>query len=153
MVSGKISKLFFPAIIPLLLLSCSKQPKVFESNCNDGIAFKKVEFTELVNHLKSYNGQYVEVTGKYIEGVEQSALLNDSLFADHSLKKALWVDFSQECPLYLTGTRIGLFQYNNGTFTQINKRFITIKGKINVRNTGHLSKYKGAIEKVSFIRL
>ena len=153
MVSGKINTLFFPAILLLLLLSCSKQPKVFESNCNDGVAFKKVEFTELVNHLKSYNGQYVEVTGKYVEGVEQSALLNDSLFADHSLKRALWVDFSQECPLYLSGTREGLFQYNNGTFTRINKRFITIKGKINMRNTGYLHKYQGAIEKVSFIKI
>jgi len=87
MVSGKINALFFPAILLLLLLSCSKQPKVFESNCNDGISFKKVEFTELVSHLKNYNGQYVEVTGKYVEGVEQSALLNDSLLPITPLKK------------------------------------------------------------------
>jgi len=55
--------------------------------------------------------------------------------------------------LYLTGTRIGLFEYNNGTFTQINKRYITIKGQVNMHNTGYLKKYKGAIDRVSFIKL
>ena len=153
MVPDKIISLFLFAILPVLLLSCGKQTKVFESNCNEGIAFKKVEFTELVSHLEKYDKQYVEVNGKYAEGFKQSALFNDSLFADHSLKKALWVDFSQECPLYLTGTRVGLFEYNNGTFTQIDKRYITIKGKINMHNTGYLKQYKGSIDRVSFIKL
>lgn len=150
---GKISKVFFVNALLASLLSCGKQHQIFESNCNEGMSFKKVEFTELTNHLEKYDKQYVEVTGKYIEGFEQSALFNDSLFADHSLKKALWINFSQECPLYLTGTRIGLFEYNNGTFTQINKRYITIKGKVNVRNTGYSHKYRGALDKVSFIKL
>lgn len=153
MVPGKLNRAFFITILPVFLWSCGKQSKVFESNCNNGITFKKVGFTELVNHLDKYDKQYVEVTGKYVEGFEQSALFNDSLFADHSLKKALWVDFSQECPLYLTGTRTGLFEYNNGTFTQINKRYITVKGKINIHNTGYLKRYKGAIDRVSFIKL
>jgi hypothetical protein len=152
MIPGKINKVFF-VVLQVLLLACGKPHQVFESNCNEGINFKKIEFTELTDHLEKYDKQYVEVTGKYIEGFEQSALFNDSLFADHSLKKALWVNFSQECPLYLTGTRIGLFEYNNGTFTQINKRYITIKGKVNVRNTGYLNKYRGALDKVSFIKL
>ena len=153
MAPDKINRLLLLVIVPVLFLSCVKNNKVFESRCNDGITFKKVEFTELVDHLDHYDKQYVEVNGKYVEGFEQSALFNDSLFADHSLKKALWVDFSQECPLYLTGTRIGLFEYNNGTFTQINKRYITIKGQVNTHNTGYLKKYKGAIDRVSFIKL
>ncbi|MEN0053722.1 MAG: hypothetical protein AAGC65_08635 [Mucilaginibacter sp.] len=140
-------------MLQAFLISCDKQHQVFESNCNEGISFKKIGFSELTNHLEKYDKQYVEVTGKYVEGFEQSALFNDSLFADHSLKKALWVNFSQECPLYLTGTRIGLFEYHNGAFTQINKRYITIKGQVNVRNTGYLKKYKGALDKVSFIKL
>ena len=153
MIPGKIKRIFIFAALPVLLLSCSKKKQVFESQCNDGINFKKVEFTELLNHLEKYDKQYVEVNGRYVEGLEQSALLNDSLFADHSLKRSLWVDFSQECPLYLSGTRVGLFEYNNGTFTQINKRHITMKGKINLHNTGYLKKYKGSIERVSFIKL
>ena len=153
MAPHKVSRMFLLVILPVLFFSCGKKSKVFESRCNDGVTFKKVEFTELVKHLENYDKQYIEVNGKYVEGFEQSALFNDSLFADHSLKKALWVDFSQECPLYLTGTRIGLFEYNNGTFTQINKRYVTIRGKINAHNTGYLKKYKGAIDKVSFIKL
>lgn len=153
MMPGKTIKVLFVIMLQALLFACGKQHQVFESNCNDGISFKKIGFTELTNHLEKYDKQYVEVTGKYVEGFEQSALFNDSLFADHSLKKALWVNFSQECPLYLTGTRIGLFEYHNGAFTQINKRYITIKGKVNVHNTGYLNKYRGALDKVSFIKL
>ncbi len=153
MLSVKINSIYRLALLLVLLPSCGKQAKVFESDCNKDITFRKVGFTELVNHLEKYDKQYVEVTGKYVEGFEQSALFNDSLFADHSLKKALWVDFSQECPLYLTGTHIGLFEYNNGTFTQINKQYVTIKGKINKHNTGHLNGYKGAIDRVSSIKL
>lgn len=140
-------------MIPVMALSCSKQKQTFESACNTGVVFNKVPFTELVNHLEKYDKQYVEVTGKYVEGFEQSALFNDSLFTSHARKKALWVDFSQACPLYLKGTRVGLFEYNNGTFTQINKRYITIKGKIDIHNTGHLKQYRGAIGRVSFIEL
>lgn len=139
--------------LPLLILaSCGKQ-KTFESSCNSPLVYKKVEFTELVNHAEKYNLQYVEVTGKYKEGNEQSALVNAKLFSDHSLNKSLWVDFSQDCPLYLTGTHTGLFTYNNGQFNQMNDRHVTIRGKVDIKDKGHLKQYKATIDRVSFIAL
>jgi hypothetical protein len=153
MIRDRINKIIFFAAFPMLLLSCAKKDQVFESSCNDNIIFKKVELTELIRHLKAYDKQYVEVTGKYIEGSQQSALFNDSLFADHSLKKALWVNFNQECPLFLKGSHVGLFEYNNGTFTKINKRRVTIKGKIDMHNTGYLNRYQGSMDRVSYIKL
>jgi hypothetical protein len=146
--------------IPVLLAVCSfltacHQPKkVFVSDCNDDAqpVYKRIAFTELVTHLKKYDKQYVEVSGKYIEAPEQSALFNDSLFADHGTNKAIWIDFNPDCPLYLKGTRIGLFQYNDGQFTQINNKHVIIRGRVDVHDTGHL-KYKGAIERISYINL
>jgi glucose-6-phosphate 1-dehydrogenase len=148
-------KILLPAILPALLLGCGSHTKTFVSDCNDDDSpvYKKVPFTELVNHLKKYDKQYVEVTGKYIEAPEQSALFNDSLFADHSVKQAIWIDFNPDCPLYLKGTRIGLFQYNNGQFTQINNKHVTIKGRVDAHDTGHLNQYNGAIERISYIDL
>jgi hypothetical protein len=142
-------------ILPLLVLlgACAKQKKVFQSDCNISKDYKKIAFTELVNHIEKYDKQYVEVSGKYKEGNEQSALFNDSLFSSHDLHDAMWVDFSQDCPLYLPGTHIGLFTYNDGQFIRMNKRKVTIRGVVDASDKGHLKQYKGTIDRVSFIEL
>ncbi len=137
----------------LTLQSCRHQKKVFASNCNIDKNFKQIGFKQLMDSLANYDQQYVEVSGKYEEDKEQSALVCDSMLMDHSNKNALWVDFSQDCPLYLSGTHIGLFEYNDGKFTQITNRSITIRGMIVLHNKGHLKQYKGAIERVSLIKL
>lgn len=151
----RVIKILFPAVLIALLFGCDSGKKVFKSDCNDESApvYKRVAFTELVNHIKRYDKQYVEVTGKYIEAPGQSALFNDSLFADHSITRSIWIDFNPDCPLYLEGTRIGLFEYNNGQFTQINNKHVVIKGRVDAHDTGHLKQYKGAIERISYINL
>ena len=147
-------------IILLLLLpgafviqSCKNEKKVFESECDAGISFEHVNFTKLIDSIENYDQKYVEVEGTYEEGKEESALVNDSLFVDHSSGHALWINFSQDCPLYLSGTRKGLFEYNDGKFTQISNKLITIRGRIDVRHKGHLGSYRGTIDRVSFIKL
>ncbi|SCW61059.1 hypothetical protein [Mucilaginibacter sp. NFR10] len=142
-------------ILPLLVLlgACAKQKKVFQSDCNSSKDYKKISFTELASHIEKYDKQYVEVSGKYKEGNEQSALFNDSLFSSHALHNAIWVDFSQDCPLYLPGTHIGLFTYNDGQFIGMNKRKVTIRGVVDASDKGHLKQYRGTIDRVSFIEL
>jgi hypothetical protein len=143
--------LFFIGIF--IFQSCKSEKKAYKSDCNDNFAFKHVGFTQLIDSIKNYDQQYIEVDGTYEEGKDESALINDSLFVDHSNGRALWVNFSQDCPLYLVGTHIGLFEYNDGKFTQINNKKITIRGKIDVRHKGHLGSYKGSIDRVSFVKL
>ncbi|HEY8782213.1 MAG TPA: hypothetical protein VIM16_11385 [Mucilaginibacter sp.] len=107
----------------------------------------------MIDSINNYDQQYIEVNGTYKEGKGESALVNDSLFVDHSSEHALWVNFSQDCPLYLKGTHTGLFEYSDGKFTQLNNKYITIRGKIDVRHKGHLGSYKGTIERVSFVQM
>ena len=146
--------IIFQLLIPVFILqSCKGEKKIYTSNCNTDIAFKHVSFTNLIDSIEQYNHQYVEVYGTYREGDEESALFNDSLFVDHSSSHALWINFSQDCPLYLTGTHTGLFEYNDGKFTQINNKQITIRGKIDVQHKGHLGSYKGSIDRISFVKL
>ncbi len=137
----------------MVWLSCSHNKKVYKSDCDSDKAFKHVGFSQLIDSLANYDQKYVEVSGRYKEDKGVSALFNDSLFVDHSSKNALWVDFSQDCPLYLLGTHVGLFEYNDGKFTQINDKLITIRGRIDLHNKGHLKQYRGTIERVSFIKL
>ncbi|MDB5022408.1 MAG: hypothetical protein JWP78_163 [Mucilaginibacter sp.] len=137
----------------MICQSCKNEKRIYKSDCNDSKTFKRVSFKELVDNLEDYDQKYVEISGKYEEDKELSALFNDSLLVYHSNKNALWVDFSQECPLYLSGTRKGLFDYNDGKFTQLNNKYITIRGLIDVHNKGYLKQYKGTIERVSFVKL
>lgn len=140
-------------IFSVFLTSCTHPKKTYISDCGADIAFKHLSFTQLVDSMQKYDQQYVEVAGTYKEGKNQSALFNDSLFVNHSSKHAVWVNFSQDCPLYLSGTRIGLFEYNNGKFTQINNKKIIIRGKVDMKQKGYSGSYKGCIDRVSFVKL
>jgi hypothetical protein len=146
-----------PALLILLTVllcqSCKHENKIFKSSCNDDQTFKRISFKQLMDSLDTYDQQYIEVYGKYKEEEGISALFNDSLFVDHSSKNALWVDFSQQCPLYLSGTHQGLFEYNDGQFTQLNNKSITIRGMIDLHNRGRHKKYRATIERVSFVKL
>jgi hypothetical protein len=135
------------------LQACTSERKVYQSDCDAGITFKHVSFTQLIDSIEKYDHQYVEIEGTYKEGKGLSAIVNDSLFTNHSNKHALWVNFSQDCPLYLAGTRTGLFEYNNGKFTQLNNKKVTIRGKIDVKQKGKANSYKGCIDRVSFVKL
>jgi len=140
-------------LIAFVSQSCKSDKKIYQSNCDDGIIFKRIGFTQLIDSINDYDQRYIEVDGTYQEGKEESALFNDSLFVDHSSEHALWVNFSQDCPLYLLGTHKGIFEYNDGKFTQLNNKNITIRGKIDVRHKGHLGSYKGTLDRVSFVKL
>jgi hypothetical protein len=138
----------------IIFSSCKqKQPQIYKSSCDDGIVFKRVTFTKLIDSIQQYDHQYIEVDGTYVEGNEESALVNDSTFVSHSNDHAIWINFSQDCPLYLTGTHQGLFEFNDGKFTKITNKKITIRGKIDVRHKGHLGSYRGSMDRVSFVSL
>lgn len=140
-------------IIPFIFQSCKHEKKIYQSNCNDDLPYKHVGFRQLIDSIQLYDHQYVEVDGTYIEGNEESALVNDSLFADHSTEHALWVNFSQDCPLVLKGTSRGIFEVNDGKFTQLNNKSVTVRGKIDVRHKGHLGSYRGEIDRISYVKL
>ena len=146
------------AVLPVLamllaLQSCKHEKKVYTSDCNNDLAYKQVTFTQLIDSIEKYDHQYIEVRGTYKEGDAESALVNDSLFTDHSNGHAIWVNFSQDCPLYLQGTRQGLFEYNDGKFTQISNKSVIIRGKIDMRHKGHLGSYRGEIDRISYIEM
>jgi hypothetical protein len=139
--------------LTILLQACNSNKKIYMSDCDAGITFKHVGYVHLMDSLAWYDHKYIEISGVYEEGREQSALYNDKQPKAKFTNAALWVNFSQDCPLYLAGTRIGFFEYNNGAFTQINNKKIRIRGILDVHNKGHLKQYKGCIDHVSLIEL
>ena len=152
-----ISQFKYRFFLPFFLIGaliwqgCKNSKKIYKSDCDAGITFKHVGFTQLIDSIKNYDQQYVEVAGTYRQGNELSALFNDSLFVDHSNKHAVWINFSQDCPLYLTGTHTGLFEANDGQFISLNNKKVIIRGKINLHNTGHKKQFKGSIDRISLV--
>jgi hypothetical protein len=142
------------ALLTLVILqSCKHEKKVFKSECDIDKDFKSISFKQLMDSINDYDQEYIEISGKYEEDKGISALVNDSLFTDHSNNNALWVDFSQDCPLYLSGTHKGLFEYNDGQFTQINNKQVTIRGVVVLSNKGKHNQYKATIQRVSLVKL
>lgn len=147
-------KLIAFAAMALILQACSHSKKVYESNCDDEHTFKHITFKSLVDSFANYDNQYVEVKGKYEQEKDIAVLIDDSLVSKGN-KRGILVDFSQDCPLFLKETRTGFFDYdaNNGQLTPVNNKTITIRGKINCRNQGHLNAYRGTIEHISYVSL
>ncbi len=142
------------ALLALITLqSCKHEKRVYKSECDIGKDFKTISFKQLMDSLDDYDQHYIEISGKYEEDKGISALVSDSLFTDSADGNELWVDFSQDCPLYLSGTHQGLFEYNDGKFTQINDQKVTLRGLIVLRNKGKKDKYKATIERVSLVKL
>ena len=149
---ARILSIVFIAAI-LTLQSCSHKHQVYTSRCDVEVRFKKISFTHLIDSISSYDQQYVEVSGKYKEDKELSALFNDGGLLNRTGSDALWINFSQDCPLYLSGTRHGLFEDNDGQFTRLNNRSITIRGRVDVRNKGSHKQCKAALNRVSLVSL
>lgn len=141
------------ACLSMTLQSCKSGNKIYKSSCDVGINFKHVSFRHLMDSIDAYDHQYVEVSGKYVEDKELSALYSDSLFADKSDQNGLWVNFSQDCPLYLSGTHQGLFEYNGSGFTAISNRSVTIRGRVDLHNKGSHNRCKASIDRISFVKL
>jgi hypothetical protein len=143
---------FLILLVAGLLTSCANGKKVYISNCDANMVFKQVTYAHLIDSLAFYDNKYVEIVGKYQEGKEESALFNDSLYMAKP-NTALWVNFSQDCPLYLSGTHTGFFEYDDGGYAHINNKRVRLRGKLDLRNRGYQKQYKGCIDHVSFIEL
>ncbi|MFD0767060.1 hypothetical protein ACFQZI_19540 [Mucilaginibacter lutimaris] len=148
------SRVHIILLITLALMACNtKKRKIYTSECDVDVTFKKVSFSHLIDSIKYYDKQNVEVTGKYIEGKNQSALVNDSTFTDHGNSRSLWVNFTQDCPLYLTGKHTGLFETEDGEYNKINNRKMTIRGRVELQKKGHKNTYRATINQVSYLEL
>jgi hypothetical protein len=135
--------------MPALLTACRHDKKIYISDCNDGREFKKITLANLADSLEFYNNKFVEITGEYRQDKAASLLINVRN------KNAISVEFSNECPLYLTGTRIGFFDYdnNNGQLTPANNKTVVLRGEIIYHAKQKINAPKASIMHISYVQL
>jgi hypothetical protein len=149
-----LGRAYIVVFLALVLQACNThKQKIYTSECAPDIKFKKVEFVNLIDSISYYDKQFVEVSGKYLEGRNVSALVNDSTFTDHGNSHALWVNFTQDCPLYLIDKHTGLFETEDGEYNKLNKRLITLRGRVEMAKKGHKNTYRATINEVSYLSL
>ena len=146
---GKIFVLTVFYVMIATLFGCTHKKRVYASECDKDVHFKNISMAHLLDSARFYNKQFVEISGKYIEGKNISALVNDSLFVGRKNSSSLWVNFTQDCPLFLAGTQQGLFSSEDGSFEKLNNRRVTIRGRVEANSKG----YSATINEVSYIVL
>ena len=149
-----LGRVYIILLLAVALQACTtNKQKVYTSDCAPDITFKRVKFVNLIDSIEYYDKQFVEVSGKYMEERNVSALVNDSTFTNHTNSRSLWVNFTQDCPLYLTGKHTGLFETEDGEYNKLNKRLVTIHGRIEVQKKGHKNAYRATINEISYLLL
>jgi hypothetical protein len=135
--------------MPALLTACSHDKKIYISDCNDGRGFKKITLVNLADSLEFYNNKFVEVTGQYRQDKATAVLVGDKN------NNTISVEFSNECPLYLSGTRIGFFDYdnNNGQLTPANNKTVILRGEIIYHSRQKINTPKASIMHISYVQL
>ncbi len=155
MIKTSATKILLFILLIATLQSCSHKKKFYKSECDVDKKFKRITLAHLMDSLDFYDNQCVEVRGKYKQDKELSALFSETLFGSREKNKALWVEFSPDCPLYLDGTRIGFFDYdyNGGKLTPANNQTVILHGIVNAHYKGGSAGFKGSIGRISYIQL
>lgn len=128
-----------------LLNSCKTTGAVRILTLKEGISinYKAIEFTNLVKALKDYDGQYIETSGIYYSGPEQSGLY--SLVDTNFTKPVLWIEFDDRLSFKIFFTK-------KESINPFLKRLpVKIRGKVDYLNRGHMGSYSGSIVEITYV--
>lgn len=140
---------FYQLFVVLLFWSCTSNtniPRVYNSeNCQQQI--KKVDFKKLLDSLAFYNNRYVEVSGIFICGPEESALYDFRMDKNSSI----WLEFDPKLSRREKDSTIFLLPSFEEYRKLCNKKII-IKGLVDTSDHGHLGQYKVGLENVCYLQ-
>lgn len=147
-------RLYLLMIFLPLFTCCKKQkPRIYTSDCANNIALKKVSYSNLMDSLKFYQNQYVQVSGEYRQGKELSVLVNDSASVNSGAQQSLWINFVPDCPLFEKHTHAGLFQATDGEYLNFDKTRMVIGGRLELQKTKTRGACRPTLNNVCYVEL
>ena len=120
-------------------LSCKTDPKLtFRiSNFDTTIRATKVSISDLAKNYKSYQGQYVETTGRFYQGFERFAIYTSkNIFTGEA--DGFWLIIDTDLNI------------DKASLKKMYGKTVTIKGKIDTTEKGHLNAYLATIRRIYF---
>ncbi|RFZ81072.1 hypothetical protein DYU05_20140 [Mucilaginibacter terrenus] len=145
---------FISLLTALLLLctSCSHTTKVYTSDCNEEAEFRKVKFADLLRNPIAYDGQYIQIFGRFIGDRHVSALQADNTDSATE-QQELWINFTPDCPLVQKGTHTGFFDNEEGHYASVNNHLMTIKCRVDAHKRGLHNGFAAILNDVSYLEL
>ena len=142
------SRLLFLFLILPVLTACQHQNKIYTSDCNEGHPFMPLTLTRLADSAAFYNNKFVELSGKFRQEKTLTVLTGDKK------GETIMVEFSNECPLFLAGTRIGFFDYdnNNGQLTPANNKIVKLRGEVVLHVKKSPNQLKVSVAHISYVQ-
>lgn len=130
---------FLTISLTLTFISCKTSPTTTFSVTGLDTTTKatKISISDLAKNYKSYQGQYIETTGYFYQAFEE--------FAVYTTKSPL---FGQADGFWL-GTNQEL-NIDHTSFEKMIGKQVTIKGRIDTTQKGHLSSYLATIDSIYF---
>lgn len=106
-------------------------------NFDTTILATKIPISDLLKNYKSFQGQYIETAGYFYQAFEEFAIYRDKHPSSAKLN-GFWLDTDEELTI------------DRASFEKMNGKQITIRGRIDTTNKGHLSSYLATIDRIHF---
>ena len=139
---------FFTLLLIIYLLSgCDPERSTIYSTKDCLEKYQPGNIAAIVSSPEKYDHSYVEITGFYYWGVEQTSLSNARVSKYKS--SLLWVDFNSSLIDSLENNNI----HNENIFKNLTGRRIKIRGRIDSKDRGHLDQYGATIKNVCYLEV
>ncbi len=137
--SSNLIQVFIIFILTLVIFSCKTTPnKTFRIvDLDTSINPTKISISELAKNYKSYHGRYIETKGRFHSAFEEFAIYtNKNIFTGEA--DGFWLEPNEALKI------------DNLDFDKINGKLVTLKGRIDTTDKGHLSSYFATIKEIYF---
>ena len=121
----------------------------YSNNC-EVQSFIVTSFNEVINNPKAYDSKFIEISGFYRGRFEQSALFYNKRSGKEAT--AIWIDFGVNDALKDVKSGRSLLATQDELNKIINRKII-IRGYFDLKNTGHLNQYFGAIKSICYLKI
>jgi hypothetical protein len=134
-----LTKAFFYISLITLFVACKNSPDTTFSvaDLDTTIKATKISISDLAKNYKSYQGQYIETTGRFYQAFEEFAIYSDKNILTGEAD-GFWLGTDHELNI------------DDASFEKMNGKRVTVKGKIDTTHKGHLSSYLATIDRIYF---
>jgi hypothetical protein len=130
---------FLSLSLTLTFISCTTSPSNTFSitSLDTTIKATKISISDLAKNYKSYQGQYIETSGRFYQAFEEFAIYTDKNVLTGEAD-GFWLGTDRELNI------------DNVSFDKMNGKRVTIKGRVDTTHKGHLSSYLATIDRIYF---
>lgn len=141
------SKTYFIIFLLILLLNCCGSHKTISKiytieSCSD--KFQIVSFESILDSVSTYDGHFVEISGYYRSGFEESAIYDFK--TERKFELAIWTDFAPSLEEMVV-------KDSDHEFAKMNGKKIKVRGKVQAAKGGHLNQYGATLEFICYLEV